>query len=196
MFCHIPLVFRKVSAASREELEHHVPAAQQDLTQEENAAQRDGVLQPEAFGGSGSVFLYHQVPGHCRELHGVDAEDIQRAAAHRLNEVGDWVVQQPLYFHKQDDETEAHNAVQQDADRAHGPLAQGDAVRFASQQYTQGDAQRRCQQAQDGQRPELFLKQALFLGQKPDVQVRQNGASHTREMPQPSSMVPSTAHFM
>ena len=24
----------------------------------------------------------------------------------------------------------------------------------------------------------------------------QNGASHTREMPQPSSMVPSTAHFM
>ena len=43
MFRYIPLVSRKVSAASREELEHHVPAAQQDLTQEENAAQRRNI---------------------------------------------------------------------------------------------------------------------------------------------------------
>ena len=101
MFCHIPLVFRKVSAASREELEHHVPAAQQNLTQEENAAQRDGILQPEAFGGGGSVFLYHQVPGHCRELHGVDAEDIQRAAAHPQREMhtdSPTLLQPLLYF--------------------------------------------------------------------------------------------------
>ena len=121
MLGYIALVSRKALAAVWEKLQHHIPAAEQQLAQHKDAGQRDAELHPQPPHGGGGVVLGHQIPGDGRELDGVDAEDVERAAAHRLDEVGDGVVQQPLHLHEEQDEAEARDGIQKDAEGPQHP---------------------------------------------------------------------------
>ena len=116
--------------------------------------------------------LGHQIPRDGRELHGVDAEDVERAAAHRLDEMGDGVVQQPLHLHEEQDEAEAADGVQKNAEGPQHPLAEGNAVRFARDDDADADDDRRAQNARNGKGLEALFKQLLLFGPEAHIQVR------------------------
>ena len=68
----------------------------QKLGDGEDRHQREHELQKHPLHRTVGVFRRHQIPRDSRQLHGVDAEDEERAPPHPLDGVGDGAVQPAL----------------------------------------------------------------------------------------------------
>ena len=112
-----------------------------------------------------------QIPGDGDQLHRVDAENVEGIAANGLQALGKGAVE-PVQPQEQPDEQVAGRGVQQDAQRAEGPFAHGDAVGAAGEQGTHGGQRSAAQQQVQGAAGQGLVQPAVLFGQIADVQVR------------------------
>ena len=111
-----------------------------------------------------------QIPRNGDKLHRVDAEDVQRVAADGLQALCDGAGE-AVEPHEQADEQKAGGGIQQDAQRAQGPLAHGNAVGALGKQSSHSGQSCAAQQDVQGAAGQGLVQPAVLLGQIADVKV-------------------------